>query len=446
MKKGLIFLFCALLLAAFAAGGVGFLTWQSVTESTVPNPKLRVMGQEFDFASSTWHSPVFGGLLYKDFAVARDVANTSIGEMQPGTLITVAPPPGYETSLSLFFGEKEVYTATINQQTALASQHTMQVGTYHIKATSHLAKEQGKAYGQFGFYLSFTVNAKKQPEPEAPPQPTQPALVAGNTALAQGDVLSFKLLALPMGVVPTVKTPLGMAVCTPLGTEGDWFCAVPIGNTRAVGEYDVQISVSENLFWNIPVTVKKFEFVEQELTIDVTNPVISEANSPAAYQQYRDKIPPLFETFDEEKYWDGVFIPPAQGRISTDFGTIRYTNGNYEKPSIHWGMDIANAEGTPVIAPGAGRVILAEKLLNTGNTLVIEHGGGLKSYYFHMASLTVLEGEMLRQGQEVGTIGTTGYSTGPHLHFEMRIGKEAINPQLLFLEDAGLYSSFAQEQ
>jgi murein DD-endopeptidase MepM/ murein hydrolase activator NlpD len=77
------------------------------------------------------------------------------------------------------------------------------------------------------------------------------------------------------------------------------------------------------------------------LIIDTGNPAIGEANIPAAYKEYREKIPPLFATFDAERHWDGVFETPAAGKISTEFGTIRYTNGDYTKPRSHKGMDIA---------------------------------------------------------------------------------------------------------
>lgn len=459
MKKGLIFLLCAFLLAVLVILGVGFLTWQSITEKNLPQPQMRVMGQDVTYASYEWHVPVFGGALYKNFAAIAGGAligseTAADGEAAPaapannlgtveasgedGAEMTIVPPGGYQTTATLWQGDsRQEFAATADGSLALT---VYAQGAYSIHIETVCPRQQGAGYGSFTYSANLTVVPPAAPEP--PARPTEPTLLTGNTTLQQGDVLSLQLLALAPGAVPVVKTDLGMAVCTPLGNvPGDWFCAVPIGNTRAAGQYEVSIAAGENQVWTVLVLVEAFDFVEQDLTIDVTDPVIGEANSPAAYQQYREKIPPLFATFDEERYWEGTFIQPAQGRISTEFGTIRYTNGDYENPGIHWGMDIANAEGTPVVAPGAGRVVLAETLLNTGNTLVIEHGGGLKSYYFHMVQLDVAPGDMVAQGQQVGSIGTTGYSTGPHLHFEMRIGNQAINPQLLFAPEAGLYSA-----
>lgn len=439
MKKGLIFLLCAILFAALVVGGIGWFTWQSVNENAMPRPQLQVMGQNVPYASYEWQAPVFGGLLYKGFY--GTTGNTlDLGEVPAGTAISVQAPSGFE---SYWQDDPEGELTDVTGGTTLTF---TEPGSYHAEVVSsrpQLAK--GEGYGLFTYDITFTVVPAEEPPPEEPALPATPTMTTSAETLRQGDVFSVRLYAIDEGVTPTATTDLGLAVFTPCADAGGWYCAIPIGNTREPGQYDVQVRVGEGLFWNAPVTVEKFDFVEQDLTIDVTDPVISEANSAAAYQQYREKIPPLFNTWDEERYWQGTFIQPAEGRISTEFGTIRYTNGDYANPSRHWGMDIANAEGTPVLAPAAGRVVLAENLLNTGNTVVIEHGGGLKSYYFHMVQLNVAEGDMVEQAQQIGAIGTTGYSTGPHLHFEVRIGNQAISPHMLFEDTAGLYAAEAPD-
>jgi murein DD-endopeptidase MepM/ murein hydrolase activator NlpD len=148
----------------------------------------------------------------------------------------------------------------------------------------------------------------------------------------------------------------------------------------------------------------------------------------------------LFLTYDEEIYWRGTFLRPVDGgRITTPFGAIRITNNNVANPRHHWGIDIAAPTGTPVIATNYGRVVLAEFLMHTGYTIVIEHGGGLKSYHFHMNSIDVTYNEMVERGNLIGTVGSTGFSTGPHLHFEFRIGNQAINPLMLLYDTASIY-------
>jgi murein DD-endopeptidase MepM/ murein hydrolase activator NlpD len=261
--------------------------------------------------------------------------------------------------------------------------------------------------------------------------------------LAQGDIVALRLVHIPPEVTPFAETELGMAIFTPDGA-GAWRAAIPVGNTQSPGRYDLRVQAGDRSF-DLAVTVLPFDFVEQNLIVDTGSAAISEASSPAAYREYREKIPPLFETYDAERYWKDAFSIPTTGRISTEFGTIRYTNGDYTRSRTHNGMDIAVPEGTPVFAPNAGRVVMAERLLNTGNTIVIEHGGGLKSYYFHLSRIDVSPDDMVEKGALIGAVGSTGYSTGPHLHYEMRIGNRAINPSMLFDAGAGLYSVDAAE-
>ncbi len=441
MKKGLISLLLALIFVALAFSGVLYLTYQSVDEGSVPFPVVRVQGRDLQPAAWQWQAPVMGGLLYKNLSGGSGEV-VELGLFMPGAILSVEPPAGYVTAAVLSHGGAEVLRAELPNPTSIGVEATAQPGEYLLRLQCTSPTDNKLGLGSFSYDARFVVEEptpEPPPEPEAPPRPTEPTLNAPKTDLQQGDVLSLQVLAAP-GDAPAAQSDLGLAVFTPVNDMGDWYCAIPIGNRQAAGEYAVTVTAG-NAEWQIDVNVAEFPFPTQDLTIDVTDPVIGEANSPAAYAQYREKIPPLFYTWDEERYWNGLFVQPAEGRISTEFGSIRITNGDTANPGIHWGVDIAAAEGTPIVAPNAGRVVLAEKLLNTGNTIVIEHGGGLKSYYFHMFELAVAEGDMVQTGQSLGAVGTTGYSTGPHLHFEMRIGDRAINPQMLYSADAGLYSA-----
>ena len=89
-------------------------------------------------------------------------------------------------------------------------------------------------------------------------------------------------------------------------------------------------------------------------------------------------------------------------------------------------------EGTPVPASNRGQVVFADFVIMTGNTVVIEHGAGLKTIYMHLSELNCSEGDMVEQGDIIGLLGSTGYSTGPHLHFELRINGVKSNPMNLY--------------
>jgi len=108
---------------------------------------------------------------------------------------------------------------------------------------------------------------------------------------------------------------------------------------------------------------------------------------------------------------------PVSGRISGIYGSQRILNGEPRQP--HYGIDIAAPRGTPVTAPAAGRVTLVRDLYFSGWTLVMTHGMGLNAAFLHLDSIAVAEGDEVARGQVIGTVGSTGRSTGPHLDWRL---------------------------
>ncbi len=129
--------------------------------------------------------------------------------------------------------------------------------------------------------------------------------------------------------------------------------------------------------------------------------------------------------------WRQRFIWPTRGRISGLFGSQRVYRG--EPASFHSGVDVAPGAGAPVVAPADGVVVLAgpPAFSLEGNLLIIDHGMGLNSAFLHLATQAVKEGQTVRQGQLIGTVGATGRATGPHLHWSMKWRDARIDPQPL---------------
>jgi murein DD-endopeptidase MepM/ murein hydrolase activator NlpD len=124
------------------------------------------------------------------------------------------------------------------------------------------------------------------------------------------------------------------------------------------------------------------------------------------------------------------FVRPVEGRVSGRFGRARVYNGRPGAP--HSGMDIAAPKGTPVMAPAAGVVTFADPdLYLTGGTLLIDHGHGISSNFLHLSRIDVQVGDRVEQGQVVAAVGSTGRSTGPHLHWGMSWFDVRIDPQLV---------------
>ncbi len=122
----------------------------------------------------------------------------------------------------------------------------------------------------------------------------------------------------------------------------------------------------------------------------------------------------------------GRFIAPVSGRMSSGFGTrVHPITG---KRKAHTGVDIAAPSGTTIKAAGGGKVITSSYLRGYGNTVVIDHGGGISTLYAHCSRLYVSVGDTVKQGQKIAAVGSTGLSTGPHLHFEVRVNGKPVNP------------------
>ena len=132
--------------------------------------------------------------------------------------------------------------------------------------------------------------------------------------------------------------------------------------------------------------------------------------------------------------WRGAFIAPVPGPLTAPFGALR----TYNRGQASWrhkGEDLRAGEGTPVLASNEGQVALARpSLALSGGTVVLAHGYGLTSAYYHLSRLEVAEGQLLKKGQVLGLSGATGLATGPHLHFQMELNGHPVDPRQWILE------------
>lgn len=133
-----------------------------------------------------------------------------------------------------------------------------------------------------------------------------------------------------------------------------------------------------------------------------------------------------------QKHWNSPMVKPNAGRITTIYGVRRYYNGKFAADYYHRGVDYASPTGSPVVAPAAGTVALVGTVsagfLVHGNTIGIDHGQGVVSILLHLNSINVKEGDFVTAGQVVGTVGSTGASTGPHLHWGLYVNGKSVDP------------------
>ncbi len=134
----------------------------------------------------------------------------------------------------------------------------------------------------------------------------------------------------------------------------------------------------------------------------------------------------IYSQFNETRYWDGLFQVPVTTTVTAGYGDARsYNGGPFE--IFHTGVDFSGGIGTPILAPANGVVVYADKMALHGNIMVIDHGWGVMSAYFHLDAFRAEVGDTVEAGQIIADGGGTGLSTGPHLHWELRVNNVAVN-------------------
>jgi murein DD-endopeptidase MepM/ murein hydrolase activator NlpD len=145
-----------------------------------------------------------------------------------------------------------------------------------------------------------------------------------------------------------------------------------------------------------------------------------------------DRLKEVLSTSTEQKLWENTFNHPLDNpEIISAFGKRRsyYLGGKIIRVQHHRGIDYRALQGTPVYAPNHGLVVLAAERVTTGNTVVIDHGHGVFSLFFHLDSIFVEEGSRMRRGDKIAEAGSTGITAGPHLHWGLLVDGIYVNPQ-----------------
>ena len=217
----------------------------------------------------------------------------------------------------------------------------------------------------------------------------------------------------------------------PVAFFGDRFARralVGLSPSERVGMHSLSVTVREEdgtlKTLAREVFVRETPFPRQRIYLP---PGLEDLLDPAVAEREQRIVAPLYEIVTPEQLWRGPFVMPAQGPITTEFGEARaYNDGPFA--SWHNGLDIGAPAGAPIVAPAPGRVVYAGRLDIRGNFVAIDHGQGVLTCYFHQSRLAVGVGQFVNTGEVIGYVGTTGLSTGPHLHWEVRIAGVPVSP------------------
>lgn len=269
-----------------------------------------------------------------------------------------------------------------------------------------------------------------------------PFLIASLPALAAGAPLpqtepvpgGVAVVELPLWDTATPKVEMDGRRIMVLSDAGHWYAVVGIPLDAAAGEKTLDIGGDTDLPFSFRFSVGSKSYPQQQLTIqnpEMVNPTAAQEARIEREQLHLDKV---------MKHWrrtarPGIeFIWPAAGPETSRFGVRRVLNGEPRSP--HSGIDIGGETGTPLHAPADAVVADKGNYYFCGRTLTLDMGQGLFSVFCHMSKISVRRGQKLKQGQLVGLMGATGRTTGPNLHWTVRLNGAAVDPHVFIGERA----------
>jgi murein DD-endopeptidase MepM/ murein hydrolase activator NlpD len=213
------------------------------------------------------------------------------------------------------------------------------------------------------------------------------------------------------------------------GQNGAYSGLLGIDMETRAATYEIKVGAIDES-WRVyssalSLKVEGVDFGTQKLSLP-RSMVDLDAKSLERVNKEARRLELLFQGLRDERLWSGAFLSPLRGEISAVFGIRRILNG--QQRSRHAGIDLRAEEGTPVLASNSGIVVLVDELFFSGRSVIVDHGWGIYSMYFHLSDSLVREGDRIRKGATVGRVGSTGRSTGPHLHWGIRMKGARVDP------------------
>lgn len=288
-----------------------------------------------------------------------------------------------------------------------------------------------------------TATPASSPTPDPTSEPTEDVSDESATPAAVAPTLSVDLWPQQVGIGESLlirTTALGASsvvvtfrdVSYPMVAQGDgaFWLAVGVPLDAAAGARTLTTE-ARNAAGETQMTVESaYEVVVVNRPVDyleVTDETVANTLTPEAAALESQLRGLQFATFDPLPQWSDFFLRPVDGAITTLFGQGRSINGG-PIGAFHTGVDLANDAGTPVQLAAPGRVAWTGDMPIRGSSVIVDHGGGVKTGYHHLSAISVSVGDELVAGQMVGLVGMTGLATGPHLHWELTLWGTNVDP------------------
>ena len=429
MKRFLLWVVGVILGVAVLLGAVMTVSYSFTGEGSRPTADTQFGGQALEVNGSCWQVPLLGGVFDKVFTSPETLTVQKLGvlydahpalalpdwasyttltiETDIGSIVFAGSASQYEDFLFPANGDyKAKLTVWRLPQDYLATQ--FEGGTTGAIRKNLGVEHPAKPTGWYSYSFRFTLQASAEVELSA-------------ERVEQGGTVGVRISGMTGDAVPTIETDLGGVQCV-RAAEG-WRAYIPAAYNASSGGHEVHITVNgETITRTLTVLPKDFGTVEAE----AEEPAADSANA-----QFRSAIWPLYEAAATAKQWQGGFVPPAEDSMTlVDYGQIKVTNG--QQGSRSNSTKLYTIPGAPCRAAANGTVVFAGNLELTGNTVVIDHGCGLRSYLYGLQELSGSKGQTVEKGQTVGTLGE-------ELTMDFKLGSKSVNPWLLFQTSGGLF-------
>lgn len=429
MKRFLLWIISVALGVVVLLAAVMGVSYAFTTEGGCPDSAAQCGGQALEPNGSCWQVPLLGGQLDKVFASPATLTVQKLGVLYTAHPELTVPDWTCYTALTiqnaagdvLFAGsageyQNFLFPANGGYKAELTAWRVPKGGVitqFEGGSTGQLRKNLGlerpaKPTGWYRYSFRFTLQASAEVELSA-------------ERVEQGGTVGVRISGMTGDAVPTIETDLGSVQCV-RAAEG-WRAYIPAAYNASSGGHEVNITVNgETITRTLTVLPKDFGTVE----VEAEEPAAESANA-----QFRSAIWPLYEAAATAKQWQGGFVPPAEDSMTlVDYGQIKVTDG--QQGSRSNSTKLYTIPGTPCRAAANGTVVFAGDLALTGNTVVIDHGCGLRSYLYGLQEISVSRGQTVEKGQAVGVLGE-------ELTMDFKLGSRSVNPRLLFQTSGGLF-------
>ena len=429
MKRFLLWIVGVALGVVVLLAAVMAVSYSFTGEGSRPAADAQFGGQALEVNGSCWQVPLVGGVLDKVFAQPDTLTVQKLGLLYDAHPALTLPDWASYTTLTIQAENgSTVFSGTAAEYESFLfpanGEYKAELTVWRLSAGQLVTRFEGgnngsvrknsglehpaRPTGWYRFSFRFTLQASANVELSA-------------ERVEQGGIVGVAITGMVGDTAPVVETDLGSIQCT--RSASGWRAYLPAAYNASAGAHEIIITVNgEALTRTLTVLPKDFGSAE----------VAAEpAPTEAANTEFRNAIWPLYEQAAREKLWSGAFLCPAENYlVLLDFGQVKVTNG--QQGSRSNSTRLYTIPGDPARAPANGIVVFAGDLALTGNTVVIDHGCGMRSYLYGLQTLSVTQGQTLEKGQAVGVLGE-------ELTMDFKLGSRSVNPWLLFQTSGGLF-------